>query len=111
MHDGGVQDPIKHPEREDPQVRVFHSFEDENEAEHQRRAAMTHDERMREFAVLRARRWGRDWGRLPIERQASWEQVSWWESPMQFSDDMKALIRLFERHGVRYVLVGGHAVN
>ncbi len=30
---------------------------------------------------------------------------------MQFSDDMKALIRLFNRHGVRYVLVGGHAVN
>ena len=30
---------------------------------------------------------------------------------MQFSDDMKALIRLFKRHRVRYVLVGGHAVN
>jgi len=30
---------------------------------------------------------------------------------MQFSDDMKALIRIFEKHGVRYVLVGGHAVN
>jgi len=30
---------------------------------------------------------------------------------MQFSDDMKTLIRLFEKHRVRYVLVGGHAVN
>jgi len=30
---------------------------------------------------------------------------------MQFSEDMKVLLGLFDRHGVRYVLVGGHAVN
>lgn len=30
---------------------------------------------------------------------------------MQLSDDMKELLRLFERHSVRYTLVGGHAVN
>jgi predicted nucleotidyltransferase len=30
---------------------------------------------------------------------------------MLFSSDMKELLRLFENHGVRYVLVGGHAVN
>ena len=30
---------------------------------------------------------------------------------MQFSEDMKALLSLFEKHRVRYVLVGGHAVN
>ena len=30
---------------------------------------------------------------------------------MQFSDDMRALLGLFKRHRVRYVLVGGHAVN
>jgi len=30
---------------------------------------------------------------------------------MQFSADMKELLRLFEEHGVRYTLVGGHAVN
>jgi predicted nucleotidyltransferase len=30
---------------------------------------------------------------------------------MQFSADMKELLRLFEEHGVQYALVGGHAVN
>ncbi len=30
---------------------------------------------------------------------------------MQFSADMKELLRLFEEHGVQYTLVGGHAVN
>ena len=30
---------------------------------------------------------------------------------MFFSDDMKALIELFNKHGVSYVLVGGFAVN
>lgn len=30
---------------------------------------------------------------------------------MLLSDDMKELIELFRRHDVRYVVVGGHAVN
>lgn len=30
---------------------------------------------------------------------------------MMFSADMKELLRLFEKHGVQYALVGGHAVN
>ena len=30
---------------------------------------------------------------------------------MQFSADMKELLRLFEEYGVQYTLVGGHAVN
>ena len=30
---------------------------------------------------------------------------------MQFSADMRALLRLFEEHGVQFTLVGGHAVN
>ncbi len=30
---------------------------------------------------------------------------------MQLSNDMKELIRLFTENGVRYALVGGHAVN
>lgn len=77
MHDDGARNPMKRPEREDVQVRVFLSFEEENEAEHQRLAAMTHDERMREFGVLQARRWGKDWGRLRIEKRATWERLSW----------------------------------
>ena len=78
MHDGDDQSPMKRrPDRENPQVRVFGSFEEENEAEHQRLAAMSHDERMQEFAVLQARRWGEDWGRRPIEKRATWERLSW----------------------------------
>ena len=73
MHDDGVRGPVKRRERDDLQVRVFHSFEEENEAEHRRLAAMTHEERMREFAVLQARRWGKDWGRSRIEKRATWE--------------------------------------
>jgi len=30
---------------------------------------------------------------------------------MLFSADMKELVRLFEKHGVQYTLVGGHAVS
>ena len=58
-------------------VRVFSSFEDENAAEHRRLAGMTHDERLREFAVLQSRRWGNAWGQSPMEKQATWERVSW----------------------------------
>ncbi len=38
---------------------------------------MTSLERMREFAVLQARRWGTSWGETPIEKRASWERVTW----------------------------------
>jgi len=58
-------------------VRVFSSFEDENADEHRRLAAMSHDERLREFAVLQVRRWGEDWGHAPMVKRATWERVSW----------------------------------
>jgi hypothetical protein len=78
MHDGDDRSSMmRRPDRKEHQVRVFDSFEEENEAEHRRLAAMTHDERMREFAVLQARRWGEDWGRRPIVKRASWERLSW----------------------------------
>ena len=78
MHDGDDQSPMKRrPDRKEHQVRVFGSFEEENEAEHQRLAAMTHDERMQEFAVLQARRWCANWGRRPIVKRATWERLSW----------------------------------
>jgi hypothetical protein len=67
----------RRPDRENPRVRVFDSFEEENEAEHQRLAAMTHGERMQEFAVLQARRWGANWGRQRIVKRATWERLSW----------------------------------
>jgi hypothetical protein len=59
------------------EVKVYSSFEEENAAEHRRLAGMTHDDRLREFAVLQARRWGDGWGRAPMEKRASWERVSW----------------------------------
>jgi hypothetical protein len=69
--------PDTESERAEVRVRVFASFEEENEAEHRRLAAMSHQERMREFAVLQARRWGVGWGRAPIAKQATWERLSW----------------------------------
>lgn len=30
---------------------------------------------------------------------------------MLFTDDMKELLEIFERHGVKYMIVGGYAVN
>jgi len=61
----------------EPVVHVYGSFEEENAAEHRRLAAMSHRERMQEFSVLQARRWGKDWGRSRIEKRATWERLSW----------------------------------
>jgi hypothetical protein len=58
-------------------VRVFTSFENENEAEHRRLARMSPQERMLEFSVLQGRRWGEFWGQKPIEKCATWERVPW----------------------------------
>lgn len=58
-------------------VRIYHSFEEENEAEYRRRAQMTPDERMREFAVLQERQWGKDWTEKPMVKVATWEWVDW----------------------------------
>lgn len=58
-------------------VRVFTSFEEENAAEHRRLAAMSPQARLRELAVLQARRWGQDWGKKPIVKKAAWERVPW----------------------------------
>ena len=60
-----------------PTVRVFTSFEEENSAEHRRLSEMSPQARLRELAVLQARRWGQDWGKKPIIKKATWERVSW----------------------------------
>jgi len=59
------------------ELRIFHSFEEENTAEHRRLARMSPEERLRELAVLQERRWGRNWGKKPMIRCASWERVTW----------------------------------
>ena len=61
----------------DTRVRIFSSFEEENAAEHRRLAKMSPQERLREFAVLQERHWGRDWGDFPMTKKATWEKVSW----------------------------------
>jgi hypothetical protein len=59
-------------------VKIFHSFEEENEAEYRRRAEMTPEERLAEFAVLQERTWGKDWTSKPMLRVATWEDVDWY---------------------------------
>jgi hypothetical protein len=61
----------------DTRIDVFFSFEDENAAEHRRLAAMSPEERCQEMAVLQERMWGPEWTKTPIEKVASWEDVSW----------------------------------
>ncbi len=61
----------------DIRVQIFSSFKEENSAEHRRLAEMSPQERLREFAVLQDRRWGRGWGNLAMIRNATWEKVSW----------------------------------
>ena len=47
-------------------VKIYHSFEEENQAEHQRRANMTQKERCREFGILQERMWGKKWRAKPL---------------------------------------------
>ena len=61
----------------DTKVEVFSSFEEENAAEHSRLAAMSPEERCQEMAILQERMWGPEWTTKPIEKVASWEDVSW----------------------------------
>ncbi len=61
-----------------PRVKIYHSFEEENEAEYRRRARMTSEQRMAEFAVLQERAWGKGWTKKPIVKIATWEDVDWY---------------------------------
>ncbi len=61
----------------DTRVEVFASFEEENDAEHRRLAAMSSEERSREFAAIQERMWGPDWTTKPIEKVVSWEKTNW----------------------------------
>lgn len=61
----------------DLRVRIYGSFKEENAAEDQRRALMTHEDRMREFEAIQERMWGEQWRSGPIEKVATWEWVDW----------------------------------
>ena len=63
--------------RRNLQISVFSSFEDENEAEHRRLAAMTPKQRWDEFAALQERVWGKKWTSERIVKRASFEKLKW----------------------------------
>lgn len=54
-------------------VELFSSFDEENKAEHKRRVMMSIEERIQEFGILQERAWGKDWGRNPIVKKATYE--------------------------------------
>ena len=57
-------------------VQVYRSFAEENEAEVLRRATMSHEERLAEFAAIQERVYGLRW-HAPMRKVASWEYVAW----------------------------------
>jgi hypothetical protein len=58
-------------------VKTFSSFEEENRAEHRRLAALTPNQRLKEFAILQKRVWGTRWTKDRIVKTASFEKVTW----------------------------------
>ena len=58
-------------------LRVFKSFEEENDAEIERLALMSYEERLEEFAILQKRVWGDEWTRKPIKKTISYEKIKW----------------------------------
>lgn len=57
--------------------RLFASFEEENNAEHERLASLTPLQRWQEFAVLQRRAFGDAWTEEPMVKAASVETVDW----------------------------------
>ena len=57
------------------EVKIFSSFEEENEEEYKRRRNMSVDDRIREFSILQERRWGKDWTSKPIEKVVTYEKI------------------------------------
>ncbi len=60
-----------------PQVAIFDTLEAENEAEYFRRARMTPEQRLDEFARLQARVWGKKWTEDPMIKVVTWEKTKW----------------------------------
>lgn len=57
--------------------QVFNSFEEEANAEYNRRSKQSPKERMKEFAILQERCWGEKWTQKPIELVVTFEKVTW----------------------------------
>ena len=57
--------------------RVFTSFDEENEHDHERLASLTPIQRWQEFAVLQRRAFGDTWTEEPMVKTATYETVDW----------------------------------
>jgi hypothetical protein len=57
--------------------RVFTSFDEENEHEHDRLASLTPLQRWGEFAVLQRRVFGEKWTSEPMVKKVTFETVEW----------------------------------
>jgi hypothetical protein len=58
-------------------IRIFSSFQEENQTEFLRMARMTPNQRLEEAAILQDRAWGKDWYKKPIKKIFSIEKVPW----------------------------------
>ena len=58
-------------------VKIYESFDAENQAERRRKAVLSSEQRIREFEAIQARAWGADWVSKPIEKVATVEAVRW----------------------------------
>jgi hypothetical protein len=62
--------------RKQKKVKVFASFEQENNYELERRRKMKTAERIQEFVVIMERTWGKDWTKQPIKKVVSFEKLT-----------------------------------
>ncbi|HUT76445.1 MAG TPA: hypothetical protein VM285_02100 [Polyangia bacterium] len=58
-------------------IHCFESLEQENDAERERLARMTPEQRLAEVAALKERVFGPGWTKKPIEKIWSFETVDW----------------------------------
>mgnify|MGYP001553362020 CR=1 FL=1 len=58
-------------------IAFFNSHEAENQAEHRRLAAMSHEERLEEFGMLQERAWGDAWTKEPMKKVFHFEKLDW----------------------------------
>jgi len=57
--------------------KVFNSFEEESEAEYQRRSDQSPHDRILEFSELQNRCWGEKWTNGKLEHLITFEKVNW----------------------------------
>jgi len=61
-------------------VKIYKSFEEQEQAEFKRLSSMSLTERLQEFAILQERVWGKFWTNTPISKKVSFEELEWSKS-------------------------------